>query len=101
METHNRLRSAVATGQTSQPAAGDMRQLEWDQELARAAQAHADNCVFRHDCAVCRRDQRWFVGQNLLRDIGEEYQLPDWSFTVQSWFREIRDYPDTGAMFIL
>ena len=31
----------------------------WDEELARVAQAHADQCLFEHDCADCRRVDRW------------------------------------------
>ena len=27
----------------------------WDDELARVAQKHADQCVFQHDCAECRK----------------------------------------------
>ena len=27
----------------------------WDEELARVAQKHADQCVFQHDCADCRK----------------------------------------------
>ena len=33
---------------------------------------------------------RWGVGQNLLRDRGETFLPPDWTFTVTSWFSEIR-----------
>ena len=29
------------------------------------AQAHADQCIFDHDCAACRKVERWGVGQNL------------------------------------
>ena len=42
-----RLRSRVAAGITRQPGASDMLELEWDEELARLAQAHADQCKFR------------------------------------------------------
>ena len=30
----------------------------WDDELAAVAQAHADQCVFAHDCADCRKVNR-------------------------------------------
>ena len=49
---HNRLRAAVARGETRQPAAADMRELVWDEELARLAQAHAENCRYFVDRAV-------------------------------------------------
>ena len=54
------------------------------------------DCRFRHDCWVCRRDQRGGGGQNLLRDRGEIVR-PDWSFTIQSWFREINRYPSQDS----
>ena len=38
LDEHNRLRSLVAVGGTDQPAAADMRELQWDEELARLAQ---------------------------------------------------------------
>ena len=38
LDQHNRLRSLVARGGTQQPPAADMRELEWDEELARVAQ---------------------------------------------------------------
>ena len=28
---------------------------EWDDELARVAQRHAEQCVFQHDCRDCKR----------------------------------------------
>lgn len=37
----------MASGGTRQPTASDMLELEWDDELARVAQAHADQCKFR------------------------------------------------------
>ena len=44
LDAHNKLRAMVARGETRQPSGADMRQLSWDQELARLAQAHADTC---------------------------------------------------------
>ena len=50
MREHNRLRQLVATGQyPGQPAAENMRELTWDNELAALAQKWANNCQFRHD----------------------------------------------------
>ena len=42
----------MASGGTRQPAASDMLELEWDEELARLAQAHADQCKFRSSFCV-------------------------------------------------
>ena len=36
----------------------------------------------------------------MLRDIGELDQGPDWRFTIESWFREISDYPVTNVYII-
>ena len=44
---HNRLRAVVARGETNQPSAADMQELQWDEELAMVAQRLADQCVFR------------------------------------------------------
>lgn len=55
---HNRYRAQVATATTQYPAlaeASDMLLLEWDDDLAATAQAHADLCRFDHDCPSCRR----------------------------------------------
>lgn len=55
---HNRYRAEVATGATAYghlPKASDMLLLEWDDDLAATAQAHAELCSFDHDCPSCRR----------------------------------------------
>lgn len=54
LDAHNKLRALVARGETRQPSGADMRQLSWDQELARLAQAHADTC---QAAAAHHRDQ--------------------------------------------
>ena len=48
----------MALGRTKLVEAGDMQELTWDDSLSEAAQAHADQCRFRHDCGECRRDLR-------------------------------------------
>ena len=55
----------MAGGSTSQPAAADMMELQWDEELARVAQARADSCVFQHECSDCRRVKRFKAGFNI------------------------------------
>ena len=64
LDEHNRLRSQLAVGGTSQPPAADMMELQWDTELARVAQARADSCVFQHECSDCRRVSRFKAGFN-------------------------------------
>ena len=46
-----------------------MMELQWDEELARVAQARADSCVFQHECSDCRRVKR-FKADFTLHIIG-------------------------------
>lgn len=93
LDYHNRLRSRVASGQTSQPPASDMMELSWDKELATIAQAHADQCKFRHDCTDCRTVERFKVGQNLYQSYNTRNVGPNWRKAIDSWFNEIDAFP--------
>jgi len=93
LDYHNRLRSRVATGQTHQPPASDMMELSWDPELASVAQAHADQCKFRHDCSECRSVERFKVGQNLYQSFNTREVGPNWRKAIDSWFTEIDQFP--------
>merc|ERR1711963_18681 len=97
LDYHNRLRSRVASGQISQPPASDMMELSWDQELAAVAQAHADQCKFRHDCADCRRVDRFKVGQNLYQSYNTRQVGPNWIKAIDSWFNEINQFPSSSV----
>jgi len=97
LEHHNRLRSRVASGQTSQPAASDMMELSWDPELAAVAQAHADQCNFRHDCSDCRSVERFKVGQNLYQSYNTKNVGPNWRKAIDSWFNEIDQFPSSSV----
>ena len=97
VDEHNKLRSRLAMGHTDHPAAANMQELQWDEELAVLAQRHADQCRFVHDCSDCRKVSRFRVGQNLLRDKSVSYEGPDWRFSIQSWFREIENYPNLDS----
>ena len=44
----------------------------WDEELARIAQRHADQCKFAHDCASCRKTSRWGNSQG-WGDLGHSH----------------------------
>jgi Cysteine-rich secretory protein family len=47
---HNYLRQTVATGHVpGQPAAQNMQEMHWDNELAVRAQQWANECTFAHD----------------------------------------------------
>uniref|UniRef100_A0A224X3J9 Putative CAP peptide n=1 Tax=Megacormus gertschi TaxID=1843536 RepID=A0A224X3J9_9SCOR len=67
---HNEFRNKIALGKETQPAqqpqAANMMQMEWDDELARVAQAHANQCKFEHDTGPQRQVENFSVGQNLF-----------------------------------
>merc|ERR1712203_264372 len=66
---HNELRRRVAKGEESgQPAAADMRELVWDDELEAIAQRWADQCTFEHDSVRTMLDGTR-VGQNLYQSF--------------------------------
>lgn len=50
LEEHNFFRQTVSTGHVSgQPAAQNMQEMHWDNELAAKAQQWANECTFQHD----------------------------------------------------
>ena len=62
----------------------------WDPELALVAQAHADQCKFAHDCAECRRVERFGVGQNLyIYKQTVRLAATDWERAVTDWYDEV------------
>ena len=98
LDQHNRLRSLVARGGTRQPPAADMRELEWDEELARVAQARADSCEWGHECRDCRRVDRFRVGQNIFRARDTRLEPPEWAHVIRSFFSEIDLFPGAGSI---
>ena len=59
----------------------------WDEELARIAQRHADQCKFAHDCSDCRRTERFGVGQNLyIYKQTQAAATADWDRAVTDWY---------------
>ncbi len=58
VDKHNALRRIIANGKESrgspgpQPPASNMRQMKWDNDLAKAAQTLTDRCVFDHDTKI-------------------------------------------------
>lgn len=96
LEVHNRYRAKIARGEERrgspgpQPPAANMKMMVWDEELARIAQRHADQCKFAHDCSNCRRTDRFGVGQNLY--IYKQTQSKpdnDWDKAVTDWYDEV------------
>ncbi|CAL1261296.1 unnamed protein product [Larinioides sclopetarius] len=100
---HNKLRSEVASGQTKLPPVSNMLEMEWDYELAAVAQSYANQCIYAHDKANCRRVRNFSVGQNLAiqkETGGHTVPDPDWNFAVNEWFGEIQYFsPDMICSF--
>jgi len=97
LEAHNTLRAKVANGnEKNLPSAANMIKLTWDPELAKIAQAHANKCVFGHDCNDCRKDKNgrfWHVGQNLYTAWNSRKSVSaDWQSGVQAWYDEVKDF---------
>ena len=72
LRKHNNYRKRVAAGRLQgQPMANDANELNWDDEIAAAAQSYADECKFSHDA------ERGNFGENLykarLAKNGESY----------------------------
>ena len=92
----------MATGRTgfsNQPPAADMMELQWDEELARVAQARADTCQFGHECRDCRRVARFKVGQNIFRARDNRVESPEWRYVIRSFWNEISLFPGRGSIF--
>lgn len=91
---HNELRRRVAKGEESgQPAAADMRELVWDDELEAIAQRWADQCTFDHDSVRTMLDGTR-VGQNLYQSFSSAETNQDGldaaaNTPVQSWYDEV------------
>jgi len=99
LHQHNQLRSLVATGQEArgapgpQPPAANMRQMEWDDELAVIAQSHANQCIFEHECGDCRRVSRFGVGQNLFISFQSNFQTKiEWPRAIRAWYDEVAEF---------
>jgi len=88
LDQHNDLRSETARGLTEdQPMAKNMIKLEWDEELAEQAKAHADLCVWEHSTGS------W--GENLAASAAQsQSQLSFNTLTsgVTNWYTEHLDY---------
>ncbi|XP_064455893.1 uncharacterized protein LOC135366636 [Ornithodoros turicata] len=93
LELHNKLRSQAASGQLpGYPAATNMYQLKWDNELADVAQAHSDQCVFKHDQGEERFTTKFpAVGQNLAYSgTTDKSSTNNWPLVIQDWFDEYK-----------
>ncbi|XP_055852107.1 cysteine-rich secretory protein LCCL domain-containing 2 [Episyrphus balteatus] len=94
LQEHNKLRQLVATGGfPGQPAAENMQEIVWDDELAARAQEWANNCEFRHD--PNRTIKRFTMGQNLAVIWSTAPLEPDdgdFPSRINNWFNEVQKY---------
>ncbi|KAK7028030.1 Peptidase inhibitor 16, partial [Halocaridina rubra] len=104
LKAHNNLRAKVAKGLETQgdpgpqPAGANIRELVWNNELATVAQAWASQCPNGHDCYNCRKicSGNYAVGQNIYYSWNFNASS-EWQATVQSWYDEVVDFPNTGV----
>ena len=85
LEAHNTIRRDVKNGvyvSKNLPAAKEMPDLTWDDELATVAQRWVDQCESGHD--KCRDVPRFYVGQNFAASWG--YPKNWTSNAVGEWF---------------
>ena len=60
----------------------------------------ADQCKFSHDCADCRKVQRFSVGQNLYQSFTtRQGGKNSWRVAIDSWFDEIDQFPASSVSF--
>ncbi|GAB6023582.1 hypothetical protein CHUAL_008353 [Chamberlinius hualienensis] len=90
LNEHNKYRQRVALGiNSNQPTAANMRQMEWDNELATLAQKWAEQCKTQHDCSDCRELPRFRVGQNIYMFASTaDNTTTDWQTASWEWYKE-------------
>ncbi|XP_054279397.1 venom allergen 5-like [Macrosteles quadrilineatus] len=98
VDLHNQMRSQVASGRIQgQPAAANMLEMVWDEELARKAQEWANRCQNGHDSSTARRVSRFAVGQNIASTWSSPHpnrlgSQPDFNTQIAAWFNEVYQY---------
>ncbi|XP_022240530.1 venom allergen 3-like [Limulus polyphemus] len=94
VHVHNTLRQRIALGNEnrgSQTPASNMREMYWDDELARLAQRLADQCIFKHDCSRCRKVERFNVGQNMASVASSfDDNTVDWKLIINNWYDQVK-----------
>lgn len=108
LEQHNQLRRKIAKGlQADQPPAADMREIEWNEELAAIAQTWTNqcDCVFqRNEVNPCfheptgGRDRSPVPGRGAGQNIAWgtlRSTKADWTGRAQGWYDEVYDFNST------
>jgi len=109
LEIHNNLRSRVAAGKEKkgnpgpQPSATNIQELVWNDQLAVAAQAWADQCAVKHDKHKNRQtcdhriDDKRYTGQNVAHKRGKPKKPTTWHSTkfIQSLYKEVKNMPES------
>lgn len=92
---HNYYRAGVANGKelpNSCPKGSDMKEMQWDGELARIAHRWAMQCNFRHD--ENRDVLRFKVGQNsYMSHVNGMEKLVEYDYIVEAvseWYNEVK-----------
>ncbi|KAL3319874.1 hypothetical protein Ciccas_001449 [Cichlidogyrus casuarinus] len=87
LQQHNEIRAKVRQGLVpGQPADPTMKDLKWDDKLAKTAAVLANKCKMEHDKAEDRKTPNYeYVGQNLAAG-------PQVDQFVGMWYGEYKDY---------
>lgn len=99
VKIHNDMRREVARGDQKngkpgpQPDAADMKELKWDDEIAKMAQMWVNQCRNLEHDSSCRKVQRFKVGQNLyIMTSPDKVKKVDLKTAIQSWYNEVNDF---------
>lgn len=95
---HNRYRDLVSRQATSEvgtrlPAALNMRQMYWSNEIAKKAQEWANQCTFAHSSSQFRTlPSGLILGENLAIEWSSRALPKNFSKQIGAWYLEITDY---------
>ena len=96
LDIHNQLRNKIASGSVSAafPAASNMVELIWDDNLEKLAQNYANKKVFSHNPNRKVPQLPGYIGENLYTSSswGSQKQTFNAKSAVQSWYDEIKDF---------
>jgi len=103
VRVHNKLRNDVALQQTQYktqlPKASNMRQVYWDEEIAKKAQDHANKKVFDHSSSSYRKTSVFsYLGENLYSSSSSgSSPVVEWERAIKRWYDEIASYPKSSS----